>query len=145
MRPNHQLPLTDYRPNSLPCIKEALYVSIKSIYLTWLAGFSPHHRLHFSGIAVLIFAFLTVQVIMRRPVNPLDNGGVQIASVNLNYDQSAPPVVPTMPIGQPTPTLVPTNEPWQGSERVNILLLGIDRRPGEAFISRTDTIMIISI
>jgi LCP family protein required for cell wall assembly len=99
----------------------------------------------FSGIAVLIFAFLTVQVIMRRPVNPLEDSGVQIASVNLNYDQAAPPVVPTMPIGQPTPTLIPTNQPWQGSDRVNILLMGIDRRPGEAFISRTDTMMLVSI
>jgi LCP family protein required for cell wall assembly len=36
-------------------------------------------------------------------------------------------------------------EPWQGAERINLLMMGIDRRPGEAFISRTDSMMIVSI
>lgn len=31
------------------------------------------------------------------------------------------------------------------SERVTILLMGIDRRPGEPFVSRTDTMMLLSI
>ncbi len=121
-----------------------MFRSNQSILPGWLA-FALTIAFVFSGIAVLIFAFLTVQVIMRRPVNPLANSGVQVASIDLNYDQTGPAAVPTMPIGQPTPTLIPTNEPWQGTERVNILLMGIDRRPGEAFISRTDTIMVVSV
>jgi LCP family protein required for cell wall assembly len=32
-----------------------------------------------------------------------------------------------------------------GDERINILMMGIDRRPGEAFISRTDSMMVISV
>ncbi len=34
---------------------------------------------------------------------------------------------------------------WDRAGRVNILLMGIDRRPGEGFVSRTDTMMILSI
>jgi LCP family protein required for cell wall assembly len=44
-----------------------------------------------------------------------------------------------------TPTVQALPAAWEGNERVNILLLGIDRRPGEAFISRTDSMMVISI
>lgn len=118
--------------------------SNQSILPGWLT-FALTIAFVFSGLAVLIFAFLTVQVIARRPLNPLHNAGIQVASVDLDYDQGGAAVVPTMPVGQPTPTLIPTNEPWTGTGRVNILLMGIDRRPGEAFISRTDTIMVISI
>jgi LCP family protein required for cell wall assembly len=110
----------------------------------WLA-FALTAAFIFSGLAVVIFAYMTVQVILQRPVNPLQNSGIQVASIDLNFDQDTAVVVPTMPVGQPTPTLFPTNEPWQGTDRVNILLMGIDRRPGEPFISRTDTMMLVSI
>jgi LCP family protein required for cell wall assembly len=99
----------------------------------------------FSGIAVVIFAFLTARVIMARPLNPMEQSVAQVAGTPLAFDQVGPIAVPTMPVGQPTPTLMPTNEPWGGADRVNILMMGIDRRPGEAFISRTDSIMLISI
>lgn len=112
----------------------------KSILPAWLS-FALTVAFVFSGLAVIIFAFLTFQVIASRPLNPLE----QVADVDLNLEQSGPPSVPTLPLGQPTPTLVPTSEPWEGNERVNILLMGIDRRPGEPFISRTDSIMLISI
>ncbi|NDJ61546.1 MAG: hypothetical protein GYB67_10505 [Chloroflexi bacterium] len=37
-------------------------------------------------------------------------------------------------------------EPWDGSSRLNLLMLGLDRRPGETGLSyRTDTIMLVSI
>lgn len=119
-----------------------MFQSSNNVLPKWLAA-SLTAAFVLSGIAVVIFAFLTVQVILQRPVNPAE--GVQVASVDLNFDQSGPAAVPTMPLGQATPTLIPTNEPWQGKERVNILLLGIDRRPGEAFISRTDSMMLASI
>jgi polyisoprenyl-teichoic acid--peptidoglycan teichoic acid transferase len=45
----------------------------------------------------------------------------------------------------PTPTPAPALADWDGSGRVNILVLGIDRRPGEAFVSRTDSMMVISM
>lgn len=98
-----------------------------------------------SGIAVVIFAFLTLQVMMNRPLNPLERAAAEVANIDLQLGQEGPAAVPTTLLGQPTPTLVPTSEPWQGDDRVNILLMGIDRRPGEAFVSRTDSIMIISL
>lgn len=99
----------------------------------------------FSGIAVVIFAYFTFQVMLNRPLNPLEQSVAAVAGVDLSLEQNAPSDVPTLPPGQPTPTLIPTSEPWEGTERVNILLMGIDRRPGEAFISRTDTMMLVSL
>ncbi len=98
-----------------------------------------------SGIAVVIFAFLTARVILARPLNPVEQSVAEVSDITLAFDQSGPIAVPTLALGQPTPTLIPTNEPWSGTERVNILMMGIDRRPGEAFISRTDSMMIVSI
>jgi polyisoprenyl-teichoic acid--peptidoglycan teichoic acid transferase len=45
----------------------------------------------------------------------------------------------------PTPTLIPTVEGISSGDRINVLIMGIDRRPGEAFVSRTDTMMLMSI
>ncbi|MCA9931303.1 MAG: LCP family protein, partial [Anaerolineales bacterium] len=98
-----------------------------------------------SGVAVVIFAYLTLQVMLNRPLNPLEQSAAEVAGVDLSLDQNGPAEAPTLVMGEPTPTLIPTTEPWQGEERVNILLMGIDRRPGEAFISRTDTMMLVSI
>ena len=99
----------------------------------------------FSAAAVLVFAYLTFRVVLSRPLNPLERSASEVADVSLNLEQAGPPPVPTMQIGVPTPTLIPTNEPWTGEDRVNILLMGIDRRPGEAFISRTDSMILASI
>ena len=99
----------------------------------------------FSGITVVIFGYLTFQVAWNRPFNPIEAAAAEVAGVNLNLDQENPQPVVTLQPGQPTPTLIPTSIPWGGSDRVNILLMGIDRRPGEPFISRTDSMMIISV
>ncbi|MEJ2749054.1 MAG: LCP family protein [Anaerolineae bacterium] len=99
----------------------------------------------FSGMSVVIFGYLTAQTIWNRPLNPVEEAAAEVASVGLQLDQDSPIPLATLDPAGPTPTLIPTTEPWGGSERVNILLMGIDRRPGEAFISRTDTMMIVSI
>ncbi|WP_420642307.1 LCP family protein [Candidatus Leptofilum sp.] len=99
----------------------------------------------FSGIAVVVFAYFTFQVMLNRPLNPLEESVAAVAGVDLSLEQTGPSDVPTLVPGQPTPTLIPTSEPWEGVDRVNILLMGIDRRPGEAFISRTDTMMLVSL
>lgn len=115
-----------------------------SILPNWLS-YTLSIAFVFSGIAVVIFAYLTLQVVMSRPLNPLEQAAAEVADVDLSMGQNGPASVPTLPLGEPTPTLIPTDEPWEGSERVNVLLMGIDRRPGEAFISRTDSIMMISV
>jgi polyisoprenyl-teichoic acid--peptidoglycan teichoic acid transferase len=96
-----------------------------------------------SGTAVLAFAYMTAQIVWNRPLNPLELAAAQVADVSLELDQIAPPEVILLNEAGPTPTLIPTSE--FRSERTNILLMGIDRRPGEAFISRTDSMMIVSI
>ncbi|NKQ35216.1 MAG: LCP family protein [Chloroflexi bacterium] len=96
----------------------------------------------FSMAAVLVFAWLTYQIIVNREVNPL--GGPGQAQPVLTSGEGGPAPVPTMIVGRPTPTTAPTRVPWTGTDRVNILLMGIDRRPGEPFISRTDTLMLLS-
>ena len=114
----------------------------KSYIPGWLA-FALSVAFVFSSIAVIIFAYLTFQVVIQRPLNPM--GGVEVADVDLQLEQAGPALAPALGLGMPTPTLVPTHEPWSGTDRVNLLLMGIDRRPGEAFISRTDSMMIVSV
>lgn len=106
----------------------------------WLA-FALLVAFIFSSIVVLIFAYLTFQVVVQRPLNPMDDAVVELADVNGGQEVSV--LAPVL--GFPTPTLVPTREAWGGTDRVNLLLLGIDRRPGEAFVSRTDSMMIASV
>lgn len=118
--------------------------SNQSILPSWLT-YALSAAFVFSGVAVVVFAYLTFQVMANRPLNPLERSVAEIADVSLSLGQQGPAAVPTVPFGQPTPTLIPTDEPWTGEGRVNILLMGIDRRPGEAFISRTDSMMIVSI
>jgi LCP family protein required for cell wall assembly len=67
---------------------------------------------------------------------------------------STPTALPATPKpGQPTPTVGPTPEPtaateilpeWQGTERINVLLMGVDTRaPGD--VPRSDTMILVSI
>ncbi len=99
----------------------------------------------FSGISVVIFGYLTFRVVWKRPLNPVEEAAAEVASIDLDLSQDNPVPIATLDPAEPTPTLIPTSEPWGGSDRVNILLMGIDRRPGEPFVSRTDSMMIISI
>ena len=99
----------------------------------------------FSGVAVVVFAYLTFQVIWNRPVNPVEAAASEAADIDLQLDQSGPIPEITILDGQPIPTPIITPVPSAENNRINILLMGIDRRPGEAFISRTDSMMILSI
>lgn len=99
----------------------------------------------FSSIAVIIFAYLTFEIVWNRPVNPVEAAAIEVAGINLDMNQVGTVPVPTLLAGQPTPTLLPTREGLADSEAINILAMGIDRRPGEPFVSRTDSIMVISI
>jgi LCP family protein required for cell wall assembly len=44
----------------------------------------------------------------------------------------------------PSATVTPAGAPWDGTTRLNILLLGVDHRPGGAFFN-TDTMIVVSI
>lgn len=97
-----------------------------------------------SAIAVLFFAYLTVQHLLSDPVDRVSaEGGLGGGLSPVGSDLAPVPIVEGATAAPPTPQ--PTFAAWEGSDRVNILLLGIDRRPGEAFVSRTDSMMVISI
>lgn len=99
-----------------------------------------------SGLAVVFFAYLTVQHILQQPLSAVDIVGEELAGGGItSISQNSLAPVPTAVMQQLAPTAEPTPAGWDGNERVNILLMGIDRRPGEAFVSRTDSMMIISI
>ncbi len=61
---------------------------------------------------------------------------------------SPPPFIPgggSTESGTPTPDLTSPDLVWQGKERVNILVLGIDQRPGEEGYFRTDTMLVLTL
>jgi LCP family protein required for cell wall assembly len=101
-----------------------------------------------TGIAVSVFVFLTAEAVLaaaQQPFNPLEEAAIEVSSTEL------PPLVqegavPTVSPGEPTPTSIPVQAPaLDNDERITILMMGIDRRPGEPFISRTDTMMLLSL
>ena len=99
-----------------------------------------------SAIFVTVFAYLTAQTIWNRPLQPFEVAAAESADVSLQLNQEGPLEDDIfLQEGEPTPTLIPTIEAFEDTNRVNILLMGIDRRPGEPFISRTDSMMIISL
>lgn len=101
-----------------------------------------------SGCLVSIFGFLTAERVLaaaRQPFNPLESAAEEVAGTAL------PPMaqvglvnVSTPPADAPTPSPFPAVEE-ANDERVTVLIMGIDRRPGEPFISRTDTMILASI
>lgn len=99
-----------------------------------------------TGIIVSLFAYLSLNAFLNRPLNPLAEAAEAVSELDLDplpQDGQVPP--PTIELGEPTPTLIPTSSAVAESERTNVLVMGIDRRPGEAFISRTDTMMLMSL
>lgn len=97
-----------------------------------------------SAVAVVFFAYLTVQHLVSQPAGAADGVGGQGQGAPQEGGALAPvPIVEGATSIAPTP--LPTLAAWEGTDRINILLLGIDRRPGEAFISRTDSMMVISV
>ena len=104
-----------------------------------------------SSLTVVVLAALTLQEAFAKPLNPLEGNAVaqaaeEVAEVDLPpLDQEANVEPPTLQPGLPTPTLVPTTIPIPDSDRITVLVLGVDRRPGDLFISRTDTMMLFTV
>jgi polyisoprenyl-teichoic acid--peptidoglycan teichoic acid transferase len=100
----------------------------------------------FSGIVVSAFAYMSLDAFMSRPLNPLAEAAEAVLNIELDpLPQEGRVDLPTTEPGVPTPTLIPTVEGISSGDRINVLIMGIDRRPGEAFVSRTDTMMLMSI
>lgn len=118
-----------------------------------------------SAIFVSLFAWWTAQAVLAQPLNPLAQGVSQTIATPapILVEQTATP-----PLGVGTPEVIlgegiviPTFDTQQAiaiqqtqdsirgtveaSGRITVLVMGIDRRPGEDFQSLTDTMMIVSL
>lgn len=123
-------------------------VQPQNLIPTWLS-FSLAAAFIISGLTVTILAYLTVQEMMAAPLNPLDpfvaDGGTNSDGSPSDSGVATLPPPPSfdepivLPEATPLP-IYPIND-----QRVTVLVMGIDRRPGEAFISRTDTMIIMTI
>lgn len=96
-----------------------------------------------SAVAVLFFAYLTVQHLLQEPADSVVSADGATGGLSPVDGGLAP--VPVVDGGVATAAPLPTLPAWEGEGRVNILLMGIDRRPGEGFVSRTDSIMVLSV
>ncbi len=98
-----------------------------------------------TGIIVSILFYFSLMAFLNRPINPLAEAAEAVSHLQLKpLPQEGLVQAPTLPGDEPTPTLIPASVALEG-DRINILLMGIDRRPGEPFISRTDTMMLFSV
>jgi LCP family protein required for cell wall assembly len=100
-----------------------------------------------TALLVTSFAFLSLDAYLNRPLNPLAEAAEAVSDRDLApLSQDGVAVVPSLAANEQAPAAIPTSETEaEDSERTNVLVMGIDRRPGEAFISRTDTMMLMSI
>lgn len=93
-----------------------------------------------SSILVLAFLFTGFQTGYR-----LTHGGSSVPSpIEWSLRPGSPVHTPAVPLETP----VPAREPlpvWEGTERLNILVMGLDQRPGSGLPGRADVIMIASV
>lgn len=98
-----------------------------------------------TGIIVSAFFYLSLTAFLDRPLNPLAEAAEAVSGLELQpLPQDGLVAAPTIKGGLATPTLIATSIP-RDSDRINVLVMGIDRRPGEPFISRTDSMMLLTI
>ncbi|RME34106.1 MAG: LytR family transcriptional regulator, partial [Thermoflexia bacterium] len=92
--------------------------------------------LYFALILALVFLLIAsgISYIFYRQVRAWAAGSDILPNPSQNPEEN---VVNWKP-GQPLPT-------WEGTDRVNILVMGIDARPGEEGPFRTDSMMILTI
>ena len=75
--------------------------------------------------------------------DPADSPIAQASGSNSPQPTDTPEAVPSVASGV-TGTQAPTLPPWDGKERLNILLVGVDQRNGDSFFN-TDTLIVASI
>jgi LCP family protein required for cell wall assembly len=116
---------------------------------------APPSRRH-SALRVLLLCFLAgialIPVATGAGLYLVLSGTIDTAGLERLATQVLGPLQPEVAqVAVPAPARAPvapppTPEPeWTGRNRVNILLLGNDRREGESDIPRTDTIMVLTV
>jgi LCP family protein required for cell wall assembly len=93
-----------------------------------------------AGFPLPLLAFIVLVLIIALCFSALTIVGI-VRSVWMGSQASGVPSVGGIGVG------VEHNEypRWNGQERVNILILGVDQRPGESGPWRTDTMMVVSV
>ncbi|MEK7215980.1 MAG: LCP family protein, partial [Chloroflexota bacterium] len=86
---------------------------------------------------IIAVAFITGGIAAGAMAVPNGFGLVGTASINLAHQ--------LLPVGNPANPAAPEPD-WKNMERVNILLMGVDRRPdeGSGATTRTDTMMVLT-
>jgi LCP family protein required for cell wall assembly len=87
----------------------------------------------FASVGTLIIASVLVYLVVRDYV-----AGQQVIVL-----ADAPPIVMETP--EPDATPLPQVPRWDGHQRVNVLVLGIDQREGEEGPWRTDTVLVLTL
>jgi LCP family protein required for cell wall assembly len=122
--------------------------------------------LSIAGLLAIVLVMAGSHVVVARydvlAKGVLDNGCIFISdpAKECDLDASASPGTPatptqagtTEPTATPEPASTPVGSPvpevsippWDGKERLNILLIGADQRPGEGTFN-TDTLIVVSI
>lgn len=108
-----------------------------------------------SVLFVTTVAYFTVDAYFNSPFNPLDagdavvdRGPVEEPAAGEEVEQvDEVPVVTLSPTEQAEVALTveSVSTALPDADRLTILVMGIDRRPGEPFVSRTDTMMLLSV
>ena len=75
---------------------------------------------------------------------PGDSGTADASQTDSPAPTDSPEVVPSPIASGVTGTQAPSLPPWDGKERLNILLVGVDQRNGDSFFN-TDTLIVASI
>lgn len=114
-----------------------------------------------TAIVVSLFVWWTVEAVLAQPINPLTQGlgSSNATAVPIVIEQTATPKLPEVILSEEI--VLPTYDTQQAiqiqqtqdsirgtveaSGRITILLMGIDRRPGEDFQSLTDTMIVLSL
>ncbi len=134
MNDMHHLQEPDARPPFRPSRKPT------PIWPGLLLGFLlASFLLAFAYSSYLLYRWARATIAGSTGVTPLTTPA--IAGEHL---LGTPEAVLTSP---PVPGAVPTAPPWEPSrkERVNILLMGMDQRPGERGPTRTDTLIVLTV
>ncbi|MCO5185112.1 MAG: LCP family protein [Anaerolineae bacterium] len=97
----------------------------------------------FTAGVVTALVVRTAEAMLQSPLNPLH-------SETLVDDDALAAVPPMITVSSAEMTALPAVTMPElpelaDDERINVLVMGIDRRPGQPFISRTDTMMLLSI
>lgn len=91
--------------------------------------------------AILVVLFLVISAVAGMFV--FDQVRRRIAASDSPPPFTSGPIDPEA--GTPTPDMTSPGLVWTGKERVNILVMGIDQRPGEEGAFRTDTMLVLTI